>query len=517
MSTATVERWNAGVVVSTEFNHCLVGAYNFKFNDNLALPEGWAACTHPEAICLLMVVWPAQRVYTGVLMHDSATAAIVDKAASRILGQFRQDAIDQKAVLPMEVDLVLEITELGDRPVVRYYFADHVSRVLFWMEEFDAWRICCEVKCVVSLSHLRLEIESQYWAHYELFPNCRDYTTELRDEVRGIMLHAISDQITSSTSTALYTREEHSALLAVIEKLQVDYPPDRVCAGAIVGRAMRSLKHMHFMHLYGQHGARLDSCQSVHGVVVHPQSWYLQVIEPLLFWGAEVHLVSLEKIWVDRTMNINMWRRFVQNLQSQWRDLIIAAAILLNMNIVFLSIQSVDNHRFAVSNRSPTQILIYVSTITSLFSILFASFLLRYHKHQSECAGEIAAFLGNMTGRSTGLQNLAIMYAIPHALIVWSALEFSGSFLMYCFSNTTIPTRVTVTSTLGICIVLTVWCWVCLRIGGASRDLGCYSEIIRDWARCILKGMQPSTLRNRVTNLAELPREQQKEKQFTSV
>lgn len=83
------------------------------------------------------------------------------------------------------------------------------------------------------------------------------------------------------------------------------------------------------MHLYGQHGARLDSCQSIFGLVVHPRNRYLKIIEPLLFWGAEVHLIALEKIWVDRVININIWRNFVQNLQSQWRDLIIIVSLLL--------------------------------------------------------------------------------------------------------------------------------------------------------------------------------------------
>lgn len=58
--------------------------------------------------------------------------------------------------------------------------------------------------------------------------------------------------------------------------------------------------------------------------------------------------------------------------------------MLLNANIAFLSIQSVDNGGITVSNRSPAQILIYVSTVTSLSSMLFASFLLRQRDRKHE-------------------------------------------------------------------------------------------------------------------------------------
>ncbi|KZP26957.1 hypothetical protein FIBSPDRAFT_948929 [Athelia psychrophila] len=469
MSTSTVQRWNRGVKVSTEFNHCLVGPYNFEFKDNPP-PEGWAACQHPEGA--LYFFHAEKRVFTDVYMYDPAKVAMVNEAASRILGQLHRDVLDEEAVLPEDCDLVIEVVELDGETVVGYYFADHASRLLFWMEEFDAWRICREITCVVSFSHLRIEIESQYWTHYELYPNSRNYTTEVRDEVRGVLLHATADTLTSVTSTALWTTKENESILHVIEKLQVDYPADRVCAGAIVGRVMRNLKHMQFIQLYGQHGARLDRDQSVHGIIAHPHSWYLKIVEPFLFWGTEVHLVSLEKIWVDRTINIVGFRHFIGKLNEEWHYFIIVAAVLLNANLAFLSIQSVDDGRIAVPDRSAAQIVSYISIVTGLGSALLSLLLTRENRSKGrESADTVANFLGNTTHKARGLEHLAILYALPYALLMWSSVHIPPSslprtaFSLDCFVRASVATRVPVGSVLVLCITLVIWCvitaWLC--------------------------------------------------------
>ncbi|KAF7970175.1 hypothetical protein HWV62_24894 [Athelia sp. TMB] len=292
-------------------------------------------------------------------MYDPTKAKLINDSANQILDRLGEDARDPKvkAVLPKESDLVLEIVPLPTGGVVvGYYFADHSSKLLFWMDDFDAERIC--------------------------------------------------DTLTSMTSTALWTAEHNQSLLAVLNHVKVENESDRIWAGAIIGRVMRNTKHTQFVHLYGEYGARLDWDQSIHGMSVHPRSWYLKVIEPFLFWGVEAHLVALEKIWVDRAAHISAWRMYIEDLGSQWRDLIIAATVLLNVNIAVLSIQSVDNNGVATQHRSPTQILIYVSAVTSLSSMLFALLL--------------ATFLERMTNRNTGLESLAIMYTLPYALLMWS-------------------------------------------------------------------------------------------------
>ena len=106
---------------------------------------------------------------------------IVTESAAQILGQLDRITCEENVELPSDVELVLEIVPLDDEMICGYYFVEHNSRCLFWLEEFDAEGICNEIKAVVSLSHLRMsdstkecvfllliytvgyEIESQYW------------------------------------------------------------------------------------------------------------------------------------------------------------------------------------------------------------------------------------------------------------------------------------------------------------------------------------------------------------------
>lgn len=105
---------------------------------------------------MFTVVSPPQRVFTDVLMYDDAKAAIVDEAARQILGRFSHNAAhEEDIVVPKEFDLVIELRELeGGKTMVGYYFADHATRLLFWMDQIDA-SLMAGVKCVTSFSHLR--------------------------------------------------------------------------------------------------------------------------------------------------------------------------------------------------------------------------------------------------------------------------------------------------------------------------------------------------------------------------
>ncbi|KZP26955.1 hypothetical protein FIBSPDRAFT_928377 [Athelia psychrophila] len=422
MSTATVQRWNRGVKISTEFNHCLVGPFNFEFKDN-SPPEGWAACQHPEGA--LYFFHAEKRVFTDVLMYNPEKATIVNEAANQILGKIHQNALDEEAVLPKEYDLVIELVELYCETVVGYYFANHASRLLFWMEEFDAWRICCEITCVVSFSHLHT--------------------------------------LTSQTSTTAWLKEDNKILLDVLDRIcdPSELACDRAHSGAII-------EHNHFLHLHGQHGSRLDIGQTVHGTITKPRTRSFQIMEAFLFWGSMSHLRALENIWVDRFVHANSWKAFIGNLEKQWGE---------------LSIASVDNGGLDVSHRSPTQILIYTSTVTSLSSMLFALFLLKQNRPKGQGPVETAArFLGNMTHDSTtGLENLAIMYALPYALLIWSTLEFLAAFLFYCFHNTSTPTCVTVASALGGCMALVAWYSTRLWIGESNGRY--YLQRLSQWMR----------------------------------
>ncbi|KAF7986260.1 hypothetical protein HWV62_35170 [Athelia sp. TMB] len=420
MSTATVHRWKRGVIV----DKC---------------PEGWAACTHAEGA--LYFFHKEKRIYTDAHMYDPTKAIIINEAASQIFGRLQQEIDDPRVqdIIPKEYDLVLEIVDLPNGGViVGYYFADHTSKLLFWMEEFDASIICSEIRCVVSIAHLRLEIESQYWTHCELFPNCRDYDQNMVDEVRGILLHATTDTVTTTSSNALWTTGQNESLLVVLNQIKVKSETDHIWAGTIIGRLMRNIRHAQFIHLYGEHGARIERGQSIHGITVHPHSWSFKVIDAFLFWGVETHLVALEKIWVDRTVHIEAFRPFILNLKEEWQAFIIAAIVLLNANLVFLSIQSVDSGGNFTSSRTAAQIVSYISIVTSLGSAILSLLLVRQNRSKGrEAANETVICFHFLDMHPHA--HMALTFLVAFALEVFAGTSlvtrYSGAFLLRGFAT----------------------------------------------------------------------------------
>jgi hypothetical protein len=51
-------------------------------------------------------------------------------------------------------------------------------------------------------------------------------------------------------------------------------------------------------------------------------------LSPLLFWAPDVHLQSLEKIWVDRLVHIGPWIQFIDKLNTEWQEFSIIVRLL---------------------------------------------------------------------------------------------------------------------------------------------------------------------------------------------
>ena len=59
------------------------------------------------------------------------------------------------------------------------------------------------------------------------------------------------------------------------------------------------------------------------------------------------------------------------------------ATVLLNANMAFLSIQSVDNGGQVVKDRSPAQIASYISIVTSVGSVILSLLLVRQNRSRN--------------------------------------------------------------------------------------------------------------------------------------
>jgi len=191
--------------------------------------------------------------------------------------------------------------------------------------------------------------------------------------------------------------------------------------------------HHRFLNFYGQPGARLDFTHSVHGKK-RQRSYLIRVLSPLLFYTPDSHLQSLDELWVDELLRLVSWNKFIEKLDHEWVGLILYATILLNANVAFLAIPGVNNGQVGVS-RSASQQASYLSITSSLGSIILG--LLNTHQNRSRsydyavgarhslsdysCLNTVPQtdFLFRVTHPVYGLEVLAILYALPYALLMW--------------------------------------------------------------------------------------------------
>ena len=50
---------------------------------------------------------------------------------------------------------------------------------------------------------------------------------------------------------------------------------------------------------------------------------FITLLSPLLFLGPEVYLQEVEKVWTDGIVIAADWRRFIDNVLEEWKDMIL--------------------------------------------------------------------------------------------------------------------------------------------------------------------------------------------------
>jgi hypothetical protein len=142
---------------------------------------------------------------------------------------------------------------------------------------------------------------------------------------------------------------------------------------------------MKFIHFHGQHGARLCRNQSIYGNVKNEPTFLIGILSPPLLYAPDVHLRSLEDIWVDELLHPGAWQQLLQMLHQEWTDFTLYNTIILAANVAFLAIPSVDPAAYGPPppTRSVAQNASYVSTVFGTASIILALLLIRQNRSQS--------------------------------------------------------------------------------------------------------------------------------------
>ncbi|KAJ7892764.1 hypothetical protein B0H14DRAFT_3427700 [Mycena olivaceomarginata] len=417
-------------------------------------PPGWTTCQHPEGVQYFF--HEEKRVFTDANLFNNSTLIFINDNIRKVHDFLHAHNITVH--LEPGVELVLDEYAYDDNSKgCRYYFVNHRYRCVFWMDngDSDLFPVTHEVKGMTSASHIRHELEAQYWLHCEYYPRAFEVTHEIVDELRDIVLHAFGDIVTSQSSTLGWKVDDVKNMMKLTNGFSKNV--DRVAgrknsrSGCLVARLMHQFARLRVYHFHGEPGARLDIYQSVHGIV-RRQTMLVKMLNPLLFYAPEFHLSSLHGVNTDGLIGRRGWSEFVVRLNSEWTECILYATVVLNANVAFLAIQSVDNSD-GVVYRSPQQISSYLSMLTSIGSIFIGLLLVKHYRNQDR-----ASALAVATSKHLGLEMLAIQYSLPYALLIWSMVSFFAAFSFLCFEKSSLLTRTLVAVVLTTVAVLIMWC-----------------------------------------------------------
>ncbi|KIJ53303.1 hypothetical protein M422DRAFT_242451 [Sphaerobolus stellatus SS14] len=449
--------------------------YQSHRNRSNELPGGWNEVIHPHGyiyfwnesfrtiICADLYDPRIQRCLPDVMAE---VHPYLWHTNSALLATVKDDLF----YTPPDFQLILALQSLEESPLIfKYYLATLEGRCLFWKHQHDLSETISSYSRVTlpnSTFHIRHFMEAEYWLHYETFPNVQQVSVDIIEEAKSFLVYAAMDMRINLITPVELSAEEIDQCLSIAKDVKPSNGLESSGYGAwCVGILMRVTALHRFHNFHGEKNARWRRDHLLYDTdeIKEPRSMF--IVSSFLFFTPNRYLFSLKNILAGDFVFYSAWKRFVQELHLEWSNLTVIATVILATNVGFLAIPVVDNGNDHAVNRSAQQVLSYLSTITSIGSILVAQVLARYHriKGLENLDERIPANLHFLT--RLGSNTLSIVYSIPYALLTWGMLTFLAAFLIMCFKGTDNAARSVIG---GVSAVIAIIIMLCALV--ASED-----------------------------------------------
>ncbi|KAK0226131.1 hypothetical protein IW262DRAFT_742215 [Armillaria fumosa] len=394
------------------------------------LPSGWKEHTHSDGKTYFL--HDKYRTITEEWIYDAFSRNMVTEWASilnTVLSRFSSSSQVKDWHLVIKI---MEYTTLAwtDDNCYRcqYYFVNHDNESLFWLSDFKMDEHITAIRGPVTYSQIRHFLRQEYWHHVYLFAGTRPLSDAQWREANRMVVQAYSDVTMSNTSTVAHSAAELEAMMKSLSHAEKNNAPE---IGAAV---LKSLLSNQFLNYHGQRSARTNRGESVFGDDPNQAECTLifKLLSPFLFYAPVVHLDILNKFWVDGLAMKDQWVTLIERCTGEWSEHTIYATILLNANVAFLAIPSVDDSMKRY--RGVTQVLSALSVVSAFGSILIGLLMGRYHRTKKHIPVEdINVYLKSHYSDDSkwGFEWLAIIYSIPYALLMWAMVLF-----LVCYAYT---------------------------------------------------------------------------------
>ncbi|KAG1823471.1 uncharacterized protein BJ212DRAFT_1476352 [Suillus subaureus] len=357
----------------------------------------WLSCIHPEG----QLYFHMKCGHLSVVTEENVLNIETDNLVSSYLAVIEKRIVECGIILPQTCELFIELRfdEPPQTTTCAYYFVDHHSRCLFWLEPTSSELL--DMGMLVSDSHLDTALERLYWVHVEFFPMhvCAQMTPLILDNLISVICHGMTDRMTSRTSTFPYTEEKCDQLLRALS-LRRGEPLDGYTL-CFVARLWGAINNQRFMTYYGQENAQLDRLHPPmpEDIVDHPG---MRALANMMLWGIPNHHHSKLHDLMERVDCVGIFGPDVM------------PAVLISM-LPRASMSSAIAPILAASS-----------------SILSGSILLlRHHGFEDATASFAATFLRAAKSSDWGFLPLSVIYSMPKAMYLWSIGLMVAQFIFW--------------------------------------------------------------------------------------
>ncbi|KAF8836691.1 hypothetical protein BDN67DRAFT_936435 [Paxillus ammoniavirescens] len=442
-AASQIDRYNRDVVKKLATGVPVIRPGRRTFEDPKGNETSWESCVHPEGA--LYFHDTKNHIFTDFDIRKSKNRIAIEGWFERIVHIASQHGI----VIPdINIDITFELgPELGmgtRQRQCRYYCVDKNKKLLFWLHHFDPTMIYGNVKGVRGELHIKCALKVQYWMHCELYPHKQVFCQDVLHRLRGIIVHANAEKITSETSLAPFETDELSKMMDIMDVLESEETihlseSDHLlrryvgCTNkendhlmCVVARFMRTFTRVHFMNFHGQTNARLDADQPIHDTREERArtSVLLRVINPILFGAPAVHWEDLGRVWVDQTLNQPRWKAFIGNMISEWAGFTVFSTVMLAVDVSFLVVPGVEPQNPNSDPQPVGVVAIYISILCTIGSLVASIILSRQSRRTGYTADATASYVEAMTSTLLGIDHLAIMYSVPYGLLMWGMISY---------------------------------------------------------------------------------------------
>ncbi|KAH8831172.1 hypothetical protein DL96DRAFT_1586724 [Flagelloscypha sp. PMI_526] len=431
---------------------------------------------------------PRWRLYTDYTMSDAGPMALdlVASCASSIHDSLARIRYDLK-----DIHIVLSVQSHWSDPdkyAGYYYLVNHATSRVFWLQEVGTE----DIQIVSEVTYRRpTQIncisEYLYWYHCQGFPCSRPASYNQLDieRVRNSILHGRCDMLTTTLSNCPFSPEDCDSILSLLQ--HADPFSNSTDLRWCLARLLYQIVRAQVLNYHGEEWARIARNQTVHEPKPRRMTWLLFILRPILFTGPSIYMEKIEDIWCDDKIYIQSWKEGIEKLTAEWNDIIVLGTVLLAVNVSFLSIDSIEPSpklQHDGAGRSIAQVLSYTSTIITMGSIVIGLLLKRLH-HARAGETSIAAieFIHSRKSEVLGMENIAIVYALPFSLLMWGMFLFLVGFTASCLFETLTWIRVVSASTTGIVVILIGWCFYVSYERGKEKKRTPVDNLWDTWKR----------------------------------